>query len=338
MVKFLYLGLLVPLVPLAATALSRQEKLLERYHRLETGLTQLRSDFTRLKKASQKTNGRLVDIANIAEGRLTLETATPFSTSNQANKSTLYYTPYRGNNVALYSGTAWSVRTFSEVSLALAGLTTNRNYDVFLYDNSGTLALELAIWTNNTTRASALTLQDGVYVRGTNTTRRYLGSIRATSATQTQDTESQRFVWNYQNRAQRHFYVNDATDSWTYTTNGWRAARASTTNRVEILLGLGEVLVEAKVLGVITNGTGTLNYYASGIGLDTTANNSASIRGSGSNNTMINQVWGDYVDYPGQGYHYLQWVERSAGTAVTVFGDNGDATQFRSGLLGEFSA
>ena len=109
----------------------------------------------------------------LAGGRLTLTSGTPVTTSDVTGAGTLYYTPYTSGQIALYSGSAWVVYTFTERSLSLT-LTSGKNYDVFLYDNSGTLTLELsAAWTNDTTRADALTTQDGVYVKSGATTRRW---------------------------------------------------------------------------------------------------------------------------------------------------------------------
>lgn len=322
---------------LTFTANAAQSSLVAgQYEDLEKRLGALQKDFKLLRHDLRGVK-RMVDIVNVCEGRLTLLSGSAVPTADQANRSTLYFTPHRGNRIALYNGTNWTLYSFTEISLALAGLTANRNYDVFIYNNAGTPTLELTAWSTNTTRATALLLQDGIYLRTGATTRRYVGTIRATAANQTQDTERQRFVWNYQNPVARYFYVTDGTNSWTYTTNNWRSANNSTANRVEVVIGLAETLVEARVMSFITNGSGTLNYFSSGVGIDTTTVNSASIRGAGSNNAMYNQVWGEYRGYPGIGYHFLQWVERGAGTSITVYGDNGDNTRYRSGLLGELN-
>ena len=95
-------------------------------------------------------------------GRLTLESGVPISTSNQTAKSTLYYTPYVHDWVRLYDGTRPKLYQFTERDLTLT-MTSGKNYDVFLWDDSGTLKLDLsAAWTNDTTRADALAWQAGV--------------------------------------------------------------------------------------------------------------------------------------------------------------------------------
>lgn len=80
------------------------------------------------------------------EGRLTLQSGTAVPSTDQTAKTTVYFTPYRGNRIALYDGTsAWNVRSFSELSIAVPSAVF-RIYDVFAYDNSGTVALEALAW------------------------------------------------------------------------------------------------------------------------------------------------------------------------------------------------
>jgi len=331
---FVFLGSAVA----QTSAPDRLWKLRNRYDFLERSLRLLTTAYTDLFRNLDEMEGRLVDIATISEGRLTTEPGVPLSTSDRSNQTTIYFTPYMGNNIALFNGTNWVVTAFTELSLVLSGLTSGQNHDIFIYNNAGTVTIDTpTAWTDSVTRATALVAQDGVWVKSGATTRRYVGTIRATSTTQTQDTLAQRFVWNYQNRLTKKLQVLEATNSWTYVTNGWRSANTSVNNRVEFVLGQSDVLVEARVFNQIQAGAGTVNYYANGVGLDTTTNVSSQVRGSGAAVNIINQVWSDYKDYPGLGYHFLQWVERSNGSSVTVYGDNGDATSYQGGLLGEFS-
>jgi len=139
-------------------------------------------------------------------GRLTLETGVPVSRADQSAKATLYYTPYKSNLIVLYDGSEWNAVEFAEISLSLAGLTANKNYDVFAYDNSGAVTLEALVWTDepDQTRATALVQQDGVLVKSGAATRRYLGTIRINgTGGQTEDTAKDRFVWNLYNQELR---------------------------------------------------------------------------------------------------------------------------------------
>lgn len=308
--------------------------------RLENELKLLRSlkqEYLTLSKAVDELESRYYDAASICEGRLTAQTNVGVPVSDPGTVSTIYFTPYRGEKVALYTGSIWKIFTLAQVSYALSGLTSGKNYDVFLYDNSSTLTLELSsAWTSDTARNDAIVMQDGIWVKSGTPTRRYVGTIRATSATQTVDSATQRFVWSECHRTRRFLYTSDSTDSWTYATDSWRVANASGAgNRTEFVLGLNESPVFAKSMATITNGTGALNHYSSGVGLDSTSTNSAKAHGTGSANGFINQSWAEYIGYAGIGYHTVYWLERGHTSTITVYGDNADNTLKQSGMLVE---
>lgn len=267
--------------------------------------------------------------------RLSLTSATPVTTADVTAATTLYATPTGGNQVALYNGYSWNPMTFSERSLSLAGLAANTNHDVFLYDNAGTLALEATAWSGNTTRATALALQDQIYVKSGWLTRRYLGTFRTTGTIgQCEDSLARRFVWNMYNRVARPLFVFDGTNSWTYTTATWRQANTSAANQVEFVLGLSEDPVTALVQVRANNTNAT---FASGIGLDSTTANSARLFGSGAAGAgQAATAW--YADWPGVGYHYLAWLEISQASGTTTwYGDNG-LTYWQSGMVAEVMA
>lgn len=341
------MGKLLPLLILLTTVGSASpskhapdnlERLQKRYFDLETAMGSLLRRFTALYEDLDEMDGRVVDMANICEGRLTLTAATAVTTSD-ASGSPLRYTPYKGNTCAIYdsTNTKWVLLKFSEINLPLASLSAGTNYDVFLYNNAGALTIDTFVaWTNNTTRATGLVSQDGVLVKSGDTTRRYVGTFRATAANATQDTLTQRFVWNYQNRVQRKLQLLPTTDNWTYVTNGWRSTANSATNRVELVIGVADVLLEMRTMQQATGSANDQTYYSSGVGMDTTTNVTSHLRGSGVDDNITNQVWSEYRDYPPLGYHYFQWVERSTGASVTLWGDNGAAANYQGGMLGEF--
>lgn len=86
----------------------------------------------------------------IAEGRLTLTSATPITTADVTAATSVLWTPYKGNRIALFDGTNWKMFTFTETTLALGTLVKYQGYDVFGYDSSGTVTLEAAEWANAT--------------------------------------------------------------------------------------------------------------------------------------------------------------------------------------------
>jgi hypothetical protein len=283
-------------------------------------------------------------LTGTVNGRLTLESGVPISTADQTAKTTIYFTPFGGNQVALYDGaSAWVLFSFTERSLALGTLTDAKNYDVFLYDSGGTPTLELsAAWTNDTTRADALVLQDGVWVKSGATTRRYLGTFRTTSTTTTEDSGGgtttqvggKRFVWNAYNRVERPMAVIDTTDSWSYGTATWRQANGASGNKVEYVVGLAEAAVQ---MTLVSNVQLTSNASAAGnsIGLDSTTANGTHpqaqyFQQSATAENLLGVSTRLYLS--ALGYHYLAWLEKGGGGTTLFMGDNSASTQ--SGMTG----
>lgn len=272
----------------------------------------------------------------LVEGRLTTESGVPVSTADRTAQSTIYFALYKGNRVRLYDGANWNLHTFTERSLALSGLTSGKNYDVFLFDNTGTLTLELsAAWTDDTTRADAITLQDGVYVKSGATTRLYLGTIRTTGTTTTEDSLAKRFVWNMYNRTQRAMKgPTETTDSWNYTTATFRQANANTANQLDYVVGMPDVLIEADVNGGVLN-VGSIAVTV-GIGVDSTSANSAINFGrTTTSSTTVHPVRAVYKGYPGVGRHFIAWLEYSQASGTTTwYGDAGVPTVIQTGIIG----
>jgi hypothetical protein len=81
-------------------------------------------------------------------GRLTLTTGVPVTTSDVTGATTIYYTPYISDRIALWDGNLWLPIQFSETSLALGTVAGFAGYDVFGYLSGGVLTLELLAWFN----------------------------------------------------------------------------------------------------------------------------------------------------------------------------------------------
>jgi hypothetical protein len=270
---------------------------------------------------------------SVSQGRLTLSSGNPLTTIDVTAATTVYFAPFYGNRIALYSGTAWSLYTFTERSLSLSGLSANTNFDIFIYDNSGTLTLESVAWTNNTTRATAIVLQDGVWVKSGAATRRYAGTIRTTAtAGQCEDSETKRYVWNVSNRVARKIKRVETTSSWTYTVAAWRALNNSSANRMEFVIGIAEDPVVLMFDQRITLNAAGWN-GAVGIGVDSTTSNSADVYVTMDQDypgyTSIQRA--QYASHPGLGYHYLQLLEYGYGSGWTntLYGGG-----FSSGSIG----
>jgi hypothetical protein len=273
-------------------------------------------------------------IAPINDFRLTLTTGVPVTTSDVIGATTIYCCPYKGNRIALYDGTNWNLRTSAEFSLALGTITAARPYDVFCYDNAGVPTLEFTAWTNATTRATALTYQDGVLVKTGATTRRYLGTFYTTSTTTTEDSFTKRFLWNYYNRIKRSLLKRDATASWTYTTATPRYANNNAANIVDMVIGVSEDSVSINLDVAFTNSGGNVN-ISTGIGFDGIST-FVGQGGKGATSTAISTVNARFEGYPNIGRHFFSWVESSTAVGTTTwYGTNtSSGIDFYSGLSG----
>ena len=279
-----------------------------------------------------------VESALVCEGRLTLESGVPVSTSDQSAKTSAYFTPYGGNRIGLYDGSAWKIRTFAELTISLAGLTASMPYDVFAYDNAGTVTIETLIWTNTTTRATALTTQNGVLVKTGATTRRYIGTIyiNATGG-QTDDTQAKRYVYSHDKSETRPLGKREATASWNYTTATIRQARADATNQVEVMVGWPSRAIDLHLVASAGNATADVEVMAA-IGLDSTSavssaclfSNGRTVGGNDGFNLALHAVYREAIAV---GWHRLVWLEYSGATGTTVW-KGVSAGAYQTGLAG----
>ena len=103
------------------------------------------------------------------EARLSLTSGTPVPTADVTGAGTVYLSPDKGEVIMLYTGSAWEAYNLNAVLSVSVPDTTTTPFDIFLDYNGGSPALAVTNWTNDTTRATALTTQDGVYVQSGNT-------------------------------------------------------------------------------------------------------------------------------------------------------------------------
>jgi hypothetical protein len=301
------------------------------------------------------------------DGRLTLATGAPVMVTEQAAKTTIYYTPYVGATVHLYDGTGWEPFTFAELSIAMAASAnwaSGSNYDLYVVNDSGTLRLVTgAAWTNDTTRAESLTRVNGLYTNAASMTGRYgaastmtvaqsrglyVGTMRASAngtttwvanpAAAVGGAECQLFLWNCYNRVLAHARSLDSTNSWTYATATWRSINASATNRVSVVVGLVETSIEANYRTWVDGGA-TADAVSPGIGIgyDVTSNPSGFANLAYYDTTdvalIVFPLGATLIHLPTLGYHFYQALEiaRLANT-ITNYGDNNSPTEWENGL------
>lgn len=203
------------------------------------------------------------------QGRLTLTSATPVLSSDVTDTGRIFYTPYVGDKLPIYSGSLWSMTTFTELTLDLHTTqhVIDKNFDLFVVNHLGTLRLVTTVaWTNGTTRATGITMTNGIWLNtstvdmyygtggnpatGTATissvtalTATYVGTIRTTATpaktkmimfptpgANENGQKSSMFVWNAYNRVPITTISRNTVDTWTYVTAAWRAQNGAGTN------------------------------------------------------------------------------------------------------------
>lgn len=259
---------------------------------------------------------------NTQDFRLSLTSGSCVTTADVTAATTLYFTPCTGNRIALTDSTGL-ITTYSSAELSIAvPATTSQMYDVWVVLSSGAPSLELLTWTNDTTRATAIArTTTGFYTKTGDLTRRYVGSFRTTAVSgQTEDSVTNRFVWNYYNRADRPLQRFESTASWTYSTNTIRQANGAAANQVNFVIGVAEEPVEMDLHVSVQQATATANIIAC-FGLDSTstcASNQgvAILQLAGS---TLGWLHAHYKGQPAIGRHFLSWNEDTSGTGTTTW-------------------
>lgn len=190
------------------------------------------------------------------------------------------------------------------------------------------------------TRATALTTQNGVYVKSGSTGRRYVGTIGGAGANgQSEDSKARRLVWNYYNRERRSLYCFDTTDSWTYTAAALRPANNNTTpgtGRVEFVVGVQEAILSLRNSSIVVNSTASVHTYCP-IGIDVLLTSSSTISTSANTNSA-SITFRPNSAYDGQigiGLHYAQRLEGSgAAGSTTWYGDQSGTYFDQTGMSG----
>ena len=250
----------------------------------------------------------------LCQARLTLTSGLPVTSADVLAATAVYLTPFHGNHMALYDGTTWKVLGLTEITHGLSGLAAGKPYDVFAYISSGAVAAESLAWTNDTTRATALAIQDGVLVKSGDATRRYIGTFYTSATGQTEDSAAKRYLWNLAQGAQKPMLASDATISWAYSTATYRQVNGNTANQLDMVIGHSNHAVTAHAGARVINSTSSTRQAIAAIGLDSSTTNAAQILVSGPNN---NNFWSTptafYTGFPGVGRHTLRWLEQGAG-------------------------
>jgi hypothetical protein len=275
--------------------------------------------------------------------------------SDQADKTTVYYTPYQNDAVPLYDGTSWRAFTFAELSIVLgSNWAANSNYDFYVINDGGTLRLVTgAAWTSDTARNESLTMVNGMLTNNASMTGRYgnsstvtvsanrglyVGTMRTTGSTGTTTHEvggsaaggdpGKLYVWNCYNRVRVDVFVQDSTETWTYSTAAYRALNNSSSNRVTFVRGLNEEAMRAAANVFIYSAAGNPNLN---IGVDSTTVSSGT--GSMFSAGFTAYLTTHWVGMPGLGLHYISALETShGGNLANFYGPTNNGAVYTGGF------
>jgi hypothetical protein len=99
----------------------------------------------------------LQNLVSVPQGYLTLTSGTAIITGDVLAATSVYYTPYIGNQIPIYDGTQFNLSSFSELTLTLNSNHTASNiYDVFVWLESGVVTMGTGpAWNTATAGAGA---------------------------------------------------------------------------------------------------------------------------------------------------------------------------------------
>jgi len=289
-----------------------------------------------------------------AQGRLTLANLTPVQVTSVAGATVIYWTPYVGDRIQIRRGLNYSEKAFSQLSnitsnsatgkAGPAAVAANSNYDLFVWDDAGTLRLTRGgAWNTATVRSATtendLVLSEGIWLNLNNITNgpnagygTYVGTM-CSNAASTIDyifganaaggTAGRFCVWNMYNRRDLNSLVRDTTATWNPLTANYEALNASNTNRHTFIRGLNEDGVSAILNVSIQNAGGVTGLSA--IGLNVT---NAPAAESAQGYVAVGGLGGavpstaHYSGTPGLGLNFLQALQQASAITTLFIGSN----------------
>lgn len=304
------------------------------------------------------------------QGRVTLSSGNPTMTSDVTTSGVVYYTPFIGDRAPVRSSGVWRMRQFSELTLTLnnPNHAANTNYDVFLFDDGGTLRLGTGpAWGSATARGTGagtteIERLNGLWVNKVSATLRngsstysvdaqhatLVGTIRttgsagdtcwvATPAAASGGGAARLFVANAYNHVESVGRAREADNTWTYTTNTWRAMNGSAGNSVEYVVSVPTGYIEAEARQASSNSSAGIARYG-GIGYDSTAALATGCMappavGLGTPALHVVVHAPRFVRPLQIGYHYVCALEISSASGTTTwYGDQGFPSLIQCGM------
>lgn len=175
------------------------------------------------------------DSYNVCNGRMSISSGNPVI---DGSSTSLFFVPYNGNSISLYNGTNWVKTNFNSTLIAnFSSLSAETLYDVFAYNDGGILSFELQPWSMTDpyweehglpdlpelSRIVPLVKLNEIWCKSTNTSRRYIGTIKTTSSGFA-NTTNNRLIYNCLNKVPQNiksFIPNNISLLAINTNNNW---------------------------------------------------------------------------------------------------------------------
>jgi len=290
-------------------------------------------------------------------GRLSLSSTLAVMSATISGATTIYWNPYVHQLCPIYDGTRFSV---FDTGGQLSNITTNSatgnagpaavgassNYDLFIWNNSGTITLTRGpAWSSATSRGTGggsaqIGQVNGIWTNAVSITNgpstnlgTYVGTVRSNGsstidfifgAAASGGTAGSLGVWNAYNRVPIVTQVLDTVSSFTVASATTIEFNNSATNRVSFIVGLQEDSWEAFFSTMAASGGN--NNIAAGIGYDSTSSYSGTIgfmnNGTGGGNGTIPAKFSVIP----LGFHFFQALVTNSftsSTTATFYGNAG---------------
>jgi len=237
-------------------------------------------------------------------------------TGDVSGTSTVFYSPYVGNQIPIWNGSIFKSVTFSELTATLtaAGSVASTIQDECVFSNNGVPTLVTGpSWSNvaagsgsrGTGAGSAqLTRLQGIWVNAVSIVGynglssftvpanqcTYVGSISVdgtpgqVSALRSYGQSRKWGVWNAYNRQQIFMQAGDSTASWTYGTNTIRPSHNATGNSIATFVGLPEEAILVRFNQFVqgsTSGASASTTWITGIGWNSITSFSGTVTNGG---------------------------------------------------------
>ncbi len=305
--------------------------------------------FTTAGSRAQRKRPKLFLPPGYSDCRLTYSSANAVPTSDQLAQGTVYLCPVSAGLttdhgwISTPDGGVWTPHYTAQISVAFANIVNTKTYDLFLFNNGGTLVIVADVaWTSNSVRNHNLSSYQGWVANASAFTdvitgtiavpvnsARWLGCFYANGTNLGEDSLANRLLYNAQNRVIRPLFYQDTTANWSYASTTWRQARGVTTNQVAVVIGATGTALDL-CLETVSEGSNNSTSPQTGIGEDsTTVPTDAKFPVAW---TYVGQGVGTHrarhvvaaTTYPALGYHYYAWMERMDNNVTgTFYGTDG---------------